>query len=172
MNKKDLFFVDAETNGLYGSFLTVAIIHTDCFCNEIERYYWGIKPENMIVTDEWTRNNVLPILGDYVACENEYELLERVWAVWETCRERSYAVAYVAYPVEARLFSECVRHDEANRKFNGPFPLIDLSSILYTKGLYPLTLPEESSDQTDAKQHNALYDVEQMILTYKKIMEV
>lgn len=171
MSKQDLFFVDAETNGLYGSFLTVAIIRTDCFCNELDRHYFGIKTENMVVTDPWTRENVVPILGEYTPCEDEYDLLERVWALWAACREHSYAVAYVAYPVEARLFSECVRHDETRRRFNGPFPLIDLSTILFARGMDPLNLPDDDP-APETKQHNALYDVEQMIKIYKKAMEV
>lgn len=37
--KKELFFVDAEMDGLYGTFLSIAVIVTDYEGNELERHY-------------------------------------------------------------------------------------------------------------------------------------
>ena len=45
LDKKTLFFIDAETDGLYGAFISVAIVVLDPECNEIERHYLGIKKE-------------------------------------------------------------------------------------------------------------------------------
>ena len=97
-------FIDAETDGLYGSFLTVGRVVTDDAGNMIEKAYYGIKKENMMISDVWTRENVFPVLGDYEACEDEAELLEKVWAFWMKYREEAYAAADVMYPVESRLF--------------------------------------------------------------------
>ena len=36
-------FIDAETDGLYGSFLTVGLVVTDDAGNMIEKAYYGIK---------------------------------------------------------------------------------------------------------------------------------
>ena len=81
-------FIDAETDGLYGSFLTVGLVVTDDAGNMIEKAYYGIKKENMMISDVWTRENVFPVLGDYEACEDEAELLEKVWAFWMKYRGR------------------------------------------------------------------------------------
>ena len=50
-------FIDAETDGLYGSFLTVGLVVTDDAGNMIEKAYYGIKKENMMISDVWTREN-------------------------------------------------------------------------------------------------------------------
>ena len=49
MKRDNLFFIDAETDGLYGQILSVAVIVTDEKCKEIERKYWGldIKPKQL-----------------------------------------------------------------------------------------------------------------------------
>ena len=104
-------FIDAETDGLYGSFLTVGLVVTDDAGNMIEKAYYGIKKENMMISDGWTRENVFPVLGDYEACEDEAELLEKVWAFWMKYREDAYAAADVMYPVESRLFMKCVMNN-------------------------------------------------------------
>ena len=43
-------FIDAETDGLYGSFLTVGLVVTDDAGNMIEKAYYGIKKENMMIS--------------------------------------------------------------------------------------------------------------------------
>lgn len=168
---KNLLFVDAETDGLYGTFISVAVVVTDANANEIERFYYGINKKNLKVTDAWTREHVLPILGDYEECEDETELLEKVWAVWEHYRADAYAVADVIYPVEARLFSKCVMNDMERRMFAAPYPLIDLSSLLLAKGIDPNISRDELVGSTDWVEHNAMSDVETSIKIYKKIME-
>lgn len=46
-------FIDAETDGLYGSFLTVGLVVTDDAGNMIEKAYYGIIKENMMISDVW-----------------------------------------------------------------------------------------------------------------------
>lgn len=172
-NEAKTIFVDAESDGLYGPFLTVAIIITNLEGEELERFYYGICKDTLAVKDIWTRKNVLSVLGEYTSCENEQKLLEKVWAVWETYREEAYVVADVMYPVEARLFQRCVEQN-ADRKLEAPFPLLDLSSMLWTKGIDPLAERERLAKiQNRNRKHNALYDVEVAIEIYKKyILEV
>lgn len=177
-NRK-LFFIDAETDGLHGSFIAVAIIVTDSECNEINRSYIGIKKENLVVNDPWTRENVLPILGEYREMQTEQELLEEVWKIW---RENSdaYMVGDVIFPVEARLIQRCIDLNQEERKFQGPYPFIDLSNILFASGFDPdcsrneLLLQlcfQQDYMKISGQQHNALYDVETTILLYKSLMK-
>jgi hypothetical protein len=167
--QKNLFFIDAETDGLHGSFISVGIIVTDARCNEIQRFYYGVDRKTLNVTDAWTREHVLPILGDYEACADEEELLQKVWEAWLSYADNAYAVGDVIFPVEARLFQRCVLLDEPNNRYKAPFPLLDLSSLLYSKGLDPLTDRESLLEQKpEGIQHNALYDVEVMVGNYKR----
>lgn len=167
--RKKLFFVDAETDGLYGKFLTIAVIITDYKGNELERYYWGIEPKNLEVQSEWTRKNVLPIMGKYEECQNEDDLLERFWHIWEKNYKVAYAIADVCYPVESTLFRKCVLKDEKKRLIKGPFPLVDLSSILLAKGIDPLTERMQLIEIQGKMMHNALIDVEISIEIWRKI---
>ena len=174
MKGEKLFFIDAETDGLNGKFISVGIVVTDMKCNEIERVYYGIRKDKLIVTDPWTKENVLPFMGDYVEVEDEGELLEKVWKMWEKHGDESYAIADVIYPVEARLFQKCVYADEVNRCKKGPFPFIDISSLLYAKNIDPLTSREQligDEHIMNGRIHNAMYDVEVMIAIYKIIMK-
>ena len=160
MMKKQLVFVDAETDGLYGAFLTVGMLAADISGREIERAYYGIRKENIQITDEWTKQHVLPLMGDYEVCGSEDELLEKVWAFWKRYEHDAYGVADVAYPVEARLLERCVRQYEQERKGYGPFPLLDMSSLLLARGIGPLKEREALLTQRPSgEKHNALYDV-------------
>lgn len=158
--KNKLVFVDAESDGLYGPFLTVGMLVTDLYGHEIERAYYGIKKKNLHITDAWTRQHVLPLMGDYEGCNGEGELLEKVWVFWMRYEQWAYAVADVAFPVESRLFECCVRRNEKERKGHGPFPLLDMSSLLLAKGIDPLQERAALLKQPlSGGQHNALYDV-------------
>lgn len=169
--RNKFLFVDAETDGLYGSFLSIAVILTDYEGNEIERYYWGINPKTLQIQSEWVMQNVVPIMGDYEICRNEDELLDKFWNVWDKNRENTFAVADVCYPVESTLFQRCVLHDLEERQMKGPFPLLDLSSMLLAKGIDPLVDRVELSDENGKKMHNALTDVEISVEIWRKVCQ-
>ena len=164
-------FIDAETDGLYGSFLTVGVVVTDALGNIIQKAYYGIKKENMVINDAWTKENVFPILSDYEACEDEDELLDKVWAIWMKYREEAYAVADVMYPVESRLFMKCVMKNETERKYQGPFPMLDLSSMLMAAGYDPLADRTQflKNDKDEKQIHNALFDAEMIMEIWFKL---
>ncbi|MGN1168292.1 MAG: hypothetical protein ACI4S2_17900 [Lachnospiraceae bacterium] len=173
--KDKLFFIDAETDGLNGPFITVAIVITDLQCNELRREYFGVKKENLTITNEWVKENVVPILGDYRELESENDLLEETWRIWCDYKEEAYAIGDVISPVEARLFQRCVANDLEKRAMEAPFPFLDISSMLYVKGYNPVesceNLLQEFGEDTipEGTVHNALFDVEAMIKIYKKI---
>ena len=166
---KNLFFIDAETDGLYGPPISVGVIVTDHFCRGIERAYYGIDKEKLEVHDPWVRENVLPILGNYENVKDENELLEKVWELWDKYRDKAYAVADVAFPVEMGIFQKAVKAAPDDRKFNGPYPFIDISGILLARGIDPLTERKSLINMNSKdKQHNALFDVEMSVEIWKK----
>lgn len=169
--KSRLVFVDVESDGLYGSILTVALIATDWYGNEIERAYYGISKENMHVTQPWVMENVLPRLGEYEACESEEELLKKAWGFWMRYQTEAYAVCDVGYPVEMQFFQACVQRIEGADPMQAPFPLIDISSVLLAKGYDPLTERKNLvTGYNDSMEHNAMYDIEVTLAVWKKLM--
>ena len=167
--KNKMFFVDAETDGLYGMVISVAIIVTDMKGNEIERAYYGVDVDEKDIEEAWVIENVLPIRGDYTVCEDEEELLEKLWEMWEKYREEAYAIGDVIYPVECRVFEKCVRNNIKERKFNAPFPFMDLSNHIYMNGYDPLTPRTEIlKEEQNGMQHNALYDTEVSVKIWRK----
>lgn len=170
---KKLFFIDAETDGLYGRFISAAVIITDSKCNELERHYWGINVNSEDIESNWVKDNVLPVMGnDYEQCGNEDELIENVWNLWNKYGQDAYVVADVAFPVEARLFEKCILADREAREYNGPFPLVDVSSLLIARGIEPLTDRKTYSGLDNKKQHRAIEDVEMMVAMWKKIFNL
>lgn len=170
-NKK-LFLVDAESDGLYGKILTVAGMVLDEKGGEIERFYYGIQKENMQVENEWVRENVVPRLGEYTPFSSEEDMLEAFWKKWMEYQKDAYAIADVVYPVECRLFQKCVELNPEERSFSAPYPLLDLSSILYAKGMDPLCERTKLSGMIqNTIQHNALFDIEMAVAIWRRLRE-
>ena len=72
--------------------------------------------------------------------------------------------------VECTVFYRCILENEKERGPEGPFPLLDLSSILIAKGIDPLAERTQLIDMQEKKMHNALTDVEVSIQIWKKYM--
>lgn len=171
MIPKGLFIIDAETDGLYGSFLSVAVLITDSNYNILREEYYGIKKANLHIQNEWVKTNVVPIMGEYEECADEQELLDKVWDLWIAYKDQVQAIADVVYPVEVRLFQKCVDMHPEERYFQGPYPLLDLSSLLYAKGYDPLVERKTLLKEPEiVKQHNALDDVRMTLEIYKELM--
>lgn len=153
------FFLDAETDGLYGPFLSAAALVTDDTGREIEHLYASRPVREEDIASEWVRKNVLPHLRNAEAVSvSENELLETVWSFWMKHRDGAYCVADVGFPVEARLFSECVRHDPAGREFLAPFPLLDLGTLLVSSGIF-WDAPRQELSGLALAPHDPLNDV-------------
>ena len=55
------FFVDAETDGLYGGFLSIAVLVTDHYGEEADHFYAAVEAPQ--VRSAWVREHVLPRLA-------------------------------------------------------------------------------------------------------------
>ena len=78
------------------------------------------------------------------------------------------------YPVESRLFMKCVMNNESERKYLGPFPMLDLSSLLMAAGYDPLIdraelLDEDEKQMMANKTHIALNDAEMTAAIWFKL---
>lgn len=168
--RKKLVFVDMETDGLYGSVLSVAMIATDWSGNELEKVYYGIKKEKIHVTSEWVKENVLPRMGKYEEYDNEQELLSKVWQFWLKYEKDAYMIGDVCFPVEAGFLTKCVKQNVDEYMFKAPFPLLDISSMLLAKGYDPLVERKTLCQGTETNEHNALYDAGMSVEIWKKLI--
>lgn len=150
--------VDAETDGLYGRFLTVALLVTDEEGVELDVFYGGVAPHIQQVETEWVKEHVLPLLGDYEVFDSQEALFEAVWFFWNRYRDEVRCFADVPCPVEARLFRTMVEQDLSVRNFQAPFPLLDLASMLYARGYNPLIDRRTLVGMEGVPLHNALLD--------------
>ncbi len=168
-------FVDAETDGLYGTFLSVAAIVVDENGNEEDLFYGTLKRPEDYITSEWVKENVLPFLNTSVRSEQdlyntESDLIEAFYSFYISHRDCDI-IADVPYPVESRLFMKAVAQDLSEREFAAPYPLMDLSSMLYCKGYSPLVERRSLTDCSDLKLHNSLDDVRMSIRIWMKMKE-
>lgn len=165
-------FIDAETNGLYGTFLSVAAIALDDNGEETDAFYGTLRNPEKYVTSEWVRENVLPYLGDAVRADDYYdsekELVEAFYSFYLQHRD-SDVIADVPHPVESRLFISAAENDLEEREFQAPYPLMDLSSMLYAKGYDPLIERRSVVDCSDLRLHNSFDDVRMSIRIWKKL---
>ena len=160
MMKYDKYmFVDAETDGLYGRILSIAALVCDSKGNEIETFdhYCSVTEED--IEDPWVKEHVYPILKTGIEEKDEHSLLCSFWNFYKKQSDCAI-IGDVTYPVECRVFEKCVRMDLPGRAFEGPFPLMDLSSMLYAKGYDPLTERYDLvADKIMFNQHSAIDDV-------------
>lgn len=149
------FSFDAETDGLYGEVFAIAAVVIDeggvvedQFCMKC------VKPG---VRDAWTAENCLPYLSDIPDCESRAELRARFWDFYLRYREQCVIVADIPCPVEAGLLRACVEEDLPERAFLGPYPLIDVASALFARGIDP-DIDRMAFAEQKGRRHHPLDD--------------
>jgi hypothetical protein len=67
--------------------------------------------------------------------------------------------ADVPWPVEANFLSQCIRDNLLEREWEGPYPIIDIASVLAARGYDPLQYFDRMMDELP--EHNPLADARQ-----------
>lgn len=130
------FSFDAETDGLYGEAFAIGAVVMESGGQELDRFE-GISLHEPIV-NPWVCENVLPLVGGLTAYDTRKALREAFWQFYLKWRGKAIIVADVPYPVEAQLLRQCVQEALDERCFQGPFPLLDVASVLFACGEDPL----------------------------------
>lgn len=153
-----LVSIDAECNGLAGRAFAVAMTLSD-HTGELDHIVYRCPIDNPV--DDWVAENVLPAIEDIeINCADYdgllFNLRERHF---DWAEEGTPLAAHVAWPVEARLLLDMLPGEDIWR---GPYPLIDVSSVLLAKGHDPLSVDNYLRDHElpapDGSPHNPLYD--------------
>jgi len=158
------FVLDVESIGLYGLGFAVGWVVVDetgatleegyLACPHREAVHSASDPSDL----EWVETHVCPHLPDS-NCEDLPELYDSFWVAWLAWKqEGAVLVADCAYPVETNFLRSCVLND-MSRKWEGPYPVVDVSSVLLAKGFNPTK--EFDRKENELPQHNPLCDARQ-----------
>lgn len=165
---------DVESVGLHGvGFAYGAVVvelKTGRVVEESRGYCWpSADPKWGLPTGfKWISEHVLPHLarwskeqaGAWVACASPREVRERFWSLWREWVMKTDAkvlmAADCAWPVEARFLAACADDDKAGREYAGPYPLIDISTVLAVSPVdVPRTKDEPEHDPVADARHSA-----------------
>jgi hypothetical protein len=159
---KDLFLVfDVESVGLHGEGFAWGGVVVDERGKVLDYRPGWCPPESAAGTDDgrkWVAENWhapdLPPAG------GPRQLRKRFWDWWRWWKARGAVLAAdCAWPVEARFLAACVDDDPAPRAWEGPYPLIDVGSVLLAAGMDPLGKYDRLPDELP--EHDPLCDARQ-----------
>jgi hypothetical protein len=157
--------LDCEANGLHGQiFAFAATIHED----GEEVLDWQARCPIFGPVDPWVAENVLPALANMPETGSHYSDLIGEWRSLYEARDResTLVIAHVAWPIEARFLWDA----HSAMPFSGPFPLIDVASMLHQAGEDPTSvddyLVKRSIPLPTGTAHHPLYDCRAAALAY------
>ncbi|MFF0721322.1 hypothetical protein [Micromonospora sp. NPDC003816] len=159
MHATDRFVsLDAETNGLPGRAFAVAITLSDG-TGELDHAVYRCPIDEPV--DDWVASNVLPAIDDIEINSSNYEglLYNLREKHFQWTEEGVPLIAHVAWPVEARLLLDMLQGEDV---WLGPYPLIDVASVLLAKGYNPVSVDQyltaHNITAPDGSPHHPLYD--------------
>lgn len=154
------FFVfDVESVGLHGEAFQVGFVVVDKTGQEHDSGLF-CEPLNGVIgtmkSFDWVKANC----SELAYSHNHHQLRHEFWMVWLKWKaDGAVMAADVPWPVEARFLSECVQQNLSSREWQGPYPLIDVASVILANGFDPLATYQRT--ETEKPEHNPLADARQ-----------
>jgi len=172
LNNKNIFSLDCETNGLYGDCFAVGVIILSPEGLIIDKFSGISQVEE--VTNDWVKENVLPELSGLKIFSTRKQMRDAFWEFWIKHKESCICISDIGAPVESGFFKQCVLDDLDNRQWNAPYPLHEVATLLFAKGIDPdINRIEYSGINTETiKQHNPVDDAYVSGLCWIKALEV
>jgi hypothetical protein len=168
-----IFSFDAETNGLWGKAFAIAAIVFDENSKAIALFK-GRCPITGEV-NEWVKDNVLPQIEDLDVTYGSYELLLEAFSkFYLEFKADSAIIAHMPFPVETTVLRD-MRDLGYIGDWDGPFPLIDVSGLLLSRG-EDATSVDAYCKKYDLKMmayspHHPLYDSHAAAAVYRHILK-
>ena len=171
MNLPRQFLVfDVESLGLHGEAFAFGSVRLDTQSWQISRpQLFACHPDHARGYPgdrNWVAENIpYRTLDEYApkTClwvDHPAQVREHFWAEWARMEAfGAWAAAEVAWPVEARFLNECIDDKTFVRKWQGPYPLIDIASVRLAAGFDPLAASKRFENELPA--HNPLADATQ-----------
>lgn len=129
-----LLSFDLETNGLHGKAFAAAGVLMDAEGNVLNEFTARARLTEKV--DEWVKDNVLPAITDMPITHDNYEGLREAFWGWfvDAQKQADYVLVNNGYPVEYRFLLDCQQANLAERYWQHPFPILELSSLLLMAG--------------------------------------
>lgn len=161
MKIPNLFMVfDVESVGLHGEGYAVGWCFVSPAGGYIEEGSEACHPKFASGAHDghnWAITNALPIAASHGSPRSVRDAFWKSWVRWK--EQGAVLAADCAWPVEARFLLDCIRDDPHTREWSGPYPLIDIGSVLLAKGMDPLKTYDRLPNELPI--HNPLNDARQ-----------
>nr|WP_290224001.1 hypothetical protein [Trichocoleus desertorum] len=132
---------DVESVGLHGEGYAVGFVVLDECGWEIDSGYFACDSDLAVGAGsdrKWIQENVEPHLPG-LNCNSSKDVRQAFWEKWMSWRTQNATLwADCGWPVEANFLSACVRDDWRDRCWTGPYPLMEIATVLQVAGLNPL----------------------------------
>lgn len=168
---QEVFIFDVESIGLHGEAFSVAggIYPTQVDEKLLTRVISGRSEFHFAIDRrqahgdsadrDWVDQNVPDATPGY-RCSSAEELRNKFWNEMVSARDAAGDPIYVAadccWPVEANFLSHCIADKPEERKFKGPYPLLDISTVAAIVGFDEFSDIPRSDRET---LHHPLWDV-------------
>lgn len=154
---KSFFVFDVESIGLHGEGFAVAGgVYLENGAAQWE-FCFACDPrdaEGDVDDREWVSKNV-PVFE--VTHRTPDGVRDAFWGKWLKAKaDGATMAAECLWPVEARFVAACVEDDPHGRKWDGPYPFHEISSIMLAAGMEPMKNYERTESEKPA--HNPLGD--------------
>lgn len=156
---KSFFVFDVESVGLHGEGFAVAGgVYLENGAGQYE--FCFACPIDECKGDEegraWVKKNC-PTLE--VTHHIPFEIRDAFWKEWIKAKENYPEIVMVAecgWPVEARFLAACVDDAPEERRWQGPYPLHEIATLLIAAGMNPME--KYTRTPSEHPEHNPLAD--------------
>jgi hypothetical protein len=160
---------DVEAIGLHGEGFAVGYVVIDRDGTRYAERQFACPPEAAEGSDEgraWVMQNVRPMHAEYQTPRQVRDEFWQAWMRWKAARPLRL-VSDCAWPVETRFLSDCIR-DDSTRSWHGPYPLLDVSSVLLSRGYDPAATYWRDADEYPI--HSPLADARQSARLFSAVL--
>lgn len=158
------FFVfDVESIGLHGEAFAVAGGLYSATGETLREFAYHCNPaEAKGAPDdrEWVAKNVTTHPSS-IEQANPFLVRERFWNEWMSAKSAFKATMFVecGWPVEAAFLQACIDDHVETRKWDGPYPMHEIASVMLAAGMDPMAKYERLP--TELPAHEPLADARQ-----------
>jgi len=175
-NKTHLFSIDVETDDLYGDTFAWGVSVWDMGTKEIVRTVGGFAELDRVVSP-WCNANIVPPIseqfrGDFVKFNTRKEMRDAFWTLYMQYRESSIILADFQYPCESGFFTKCVLDNLKEREWLGPYPIIDLGTVLACADFDPDLDRFKFTNCNNLVKHNPIHDTITAAKTYFEVVNI
>ena len=160
MNNNLFFVFDVESIGLHGEGFAFGYVVVDESGHELESGLFSTHSNGAAGTADshkWVKENIPPL---EINCISTQMLRTIFWDIWQSWKaDGAQLVTDCGWPVEANFLSGCVADYPDEREWEGPYPLLDVSSVLLAAGKNPVGSYPRLENELPA--HNPLNDARQ-----------